>query len=221
MICKLPVFVELRGSLPHSQTPAIWPYPEPVNFRPNIETSFLYGPLPPAFTLVSCSADSSILKMEVTCSSETSVDYQRTTWRYIPEDRILRNHGCENLRSYKAKYTGGEIRNYHVWRNIYILCMVTPTGFAWLPGSIARGQSRRVICKDIEFCEVEEKGGLKNNLTTSLLNLNSTAQIRTNAFPCFTCHMIRTVHVSFVPPPKTRSHRHHFRAAEGSARLQV
>jgi hypothetical protein len=45
--------------------------------------------LPPAFTLVSCSAYSSTLKMEAICSSETSVDFQRTTLRYIPEDCIL------------------------------------------------------------------------------------------------------------------------------------
>jgi hypothetical protein len=27
--------------------------------------------------------------MEVTCSSETSLDFQWTTWYYIPEDRTL------------------------------------------------------------------------------------------------------------------------------------
>jgi hypothetical protein len=32
-------------------------------------------------------------------SFDTSVDFQRTTWRYIPEDRSLHNHRCENLRS--------------------------------------------------------------------------------------------------------------------------
>jgi hypothetical protein len=42
--------------------------------------------MPPAFTLVSCSAYSSALKMEAIYSSETSVDIQRTTRRYIPED---------------------------------------------------------------------------------------------------------------------------------------
>jgi hypothetical protein len=42
---------------------------------------------------------SSTLRMEATCSSETSVDSQRTTWRYIPEDRTLHNHRCENLKS--------------------------------------------------------------------------------------------------------------------------
>jgi hypothetical protein len=34
-------------------------------------------------------AYSSSLKMEATCSSETSVDYQRTIQSYIPEDRTL------------------------------------------------------------------------------------------------------------------------------------
>jgi hypothetical protein len=34
-------------------------------------------------------------------SSETSVDIQRTTRRYIPEDGTLHNHRCENLKSYE------------------------------------------------------------------------------------------------------------------------
>jgi hypothetical protein len=42
-----------------------------------------------AFTLVSCSAYASTLNMEAICSSETSVDFQRTTRRYIPEDSTL------------------------------------------------------------------------------------------------------------------------------------
>jgi hypothetical protein len=45
--------------------------------------------LPPAFTLVSCLVYASTLKMEMTCSSETSVELQLTTWRYVPEDRNL------------------------------------------------------------------------------------------------------------------------------------
>jgi hypothetical protein len=47
--------------------------------------------LPPAFTLISCLDFSLILKMEATCSSETSADFQRTTQIYIPEDRTLCN----------------------------------------------------------------------------------------------------------------------------------
>jgi hypothetical protein len=45
--------------------------------------------LPPAFTLVPCSAYFSTLKTEVICFSETSVDFQRTTRRYIQEDDML------------------------------------------------------------------------------------------------------------------------------------
>jgi hypothetical protein len=52
------------------------------------------------FTLVSCLGYYSTMKMEATCSSETSVDFQPTTRRYIPEDRTLHNHRCENDRSY-------------------------------------------------------------------------------------------------------------------------
>jgi hypothetical protein len=33
---------------------------------------------------------------------ETSVDIQRTTLRYIPEDSTLHNHRCENLKSNNA-----------------------------------------------------------------------------------------------------------------------
>jgi hypothetical protein len=43
----------------------------------------------PDFTLVSCSAYFSTLNMEAICSSEMSVDFQRTTWRYIPESSTL------------------------------------------------------------------------------------------------------------------------------------
>jgi hypothetical protein len=46
-------------------------------------------------------AYSSTLKMESTCYSEASVDFQRTTRRYIPEDRTFHNHRCENLKSYR------------------------------------------------------------------------------------------------------------------------
>jgi hypothetical protein len=55
-------------------------------------------------------ADFSTLKMEAIRSSETSVHrrtakpikrhFKGTTGRYIPEDRIPHNHGCENINSY-------------------------------------------------------------------------------------------------------------------------
>jgi hypothetical protein len=42
--------------------------------------------LPTAFTLVYYPAYFSTLKMEAICPSETPVDFQGTTGRYIPED---------------------------------------------------------------------------------------------------------------------------------------
>jgi hypothetical protein len=50
------------------------------------------APLATFVRLVSCSAFSSNLNMEVTCSSETSVDFQWTTRRYIAEGRTLHKH---------------------------------------------------------------------------------------------------------------------------------
>jgi hypothetical protein len=54
---------------------------------------------PPASMLVSCSTYSATLKIDATSSSETSVDFQRTTLPYNPEDRGLHNRRCENLKS--------------------------------------------------------------------------------------------------------------------------
>jgi hypothetical protein len=46
------------------------------------------------FMLVSCLAYSSAMKMEEACSSDPSVDFQRTT------HGTLHNHRCENFKSY-------------------------------------------------------------------------------------------------------------------------
>jgi hypothetical protein len=56
--------------------------------------------LPPAFTLISCSAYSWTLEMDAICFSKMAVDFQQTTWRYFPENSALHNHCCENLKSY-------------------------------------------------------------------------------------------------------------------------
>jgi hypothetical protein len=42
--------------------------------------------------------------MDEMCSSETSVDFQRTVRSYIPEDGTVLNHCCENLKSYMFRY---------------------------------------------------------------------------------------------------------------------
>jgi hypothetical protein len=55
---------------------------------------------PPVYLLVLAEIISSTLKLEAICSSETSVATQQTTRRHIPEDDILHNHRCANLKSY-------------------------------------------------------------------------------------------------------------------------
>jgi hypothetical protein len=64
---------------------AVWPVENQPTFRRNMS--------PPSSESknkqVSCSAYSSILKMEETCSSEKSDDFQRDTRRHILEDREL------------------------------------------------------------------------------------------------------------------------------------
>jgi hypothetical protein len=64
----------------------------------SLETYFV----PLGFTLVSCLAYSWTLKTEATCSSETLVDFQRTTRRCIPEDRTL-----QNVRRYYFQHISG------------------------------------------------------------------------------------------------------------------
>jgi hypothetical protein len=48
--------------------------------------------------LVSRLASFSILNMEATPPSETSVDFQQTTLRYIPDNITFHKHSCENLK---------------------------------------------------------------------------------------------------------------------------
>jgi hypothetical protein len=49
--------------------------------------------------LASCFAYFSALEIEVTYSSETSVDFQQPTWHYIRNDITLHSYCCENLKS--------------------------------------------------------------------------------------------------------------------------
>jgi hypothetical protein len=84
-------------------------------------------------------AYSSALKMEVTWSSETSVDFQFITWHRIPEDKTLHNHCCENLNSYYTSLfaiTTGQNEKYHrreLWNTmkmfVFILKLVASKVF--------------------------------------------------------------------------------------------
>jgi hypothetical protein len=59
--------------------------------------------LPPAFKQVSCSA-SSTLKMEATCPSETSVDFQLNARPYIPADETLHSYAPTRRLIYSASH---------------------------------------------------------------------------------------------------------------------
>jgi hypothetical protein len=52
--------------------------------------------------------------MEATFSIETPADFQRTTRHYIPEDRTLNDHSCENLKSYNSKSTLDDGTTWHI-----------------------------------------------------------------------------------------------------------
>jgi hypothetical protein len=58
--------------------------------------------LPTLFTLVSCVTYSSTLKAEAICSSETSINFQRSTRLYIPEDRTLQRSSFKKYFSSKT-----------------------------------------------------------------------------------------------------------------------
>jgi hypothetical protein len=71
--------------------------------------------------LVSLSAYST-LEMKAICSRETSVAFQRTTRRHVPEVCILYNHRCENFKSNACRpvMLSGKVKLslYRPWRPI-------------------------------------------------------------------------------------------------------
>jgi hypothetical protein len=73
--------------------------------------------------------------MEAICSSETSVETQRTTRRHIPEDETLHNHRCENLKSYikETCFASFELAtgNYEPNETCYT-CSEASVGNLWL-----------------------------------------------------------------------------------------
>jgi hypothetical protein len=74
------------------------------------------------FRLISCLTYSSTLKMEPTCSSETSVDFQRTRQRYIPKDRsplnkiLSRNNYDSSILAYCLIFNSFKDTLPNVWR---------------------------------------------------------------------------------------------------------
>jgi hypothetical protein len=73
--------------------------------------------------------------MEAICSSETSVDFQRAAWHYIPEDKALYNHRSENLilrssHQPRANSTEGScvlltLKSFDNWVSIYFIGLLS------------------------------------------------------------------------------------------------
>jgi hypothetical protein len=59
---------------------------------------------------------------EATCSNETSVNFQRCSRRYIPEDRNLHDHGSENLKSH--------VNLKSLWKRTGLACFLD-LRFSW------------------------------------------------------------------------------------------
>jgi hypothetical protein len=68
---------------------------------------------------VSCLAYSLTLKMEVACSSETSVDFQWTTHCYIPEDTTVQRkfHLNTYIVGLRSKHAAVGNKTWYVIRN--------------------------------------------------------------------------------------------------------
>jgi hypothetical protein len=65
------------------------------------------------------------LKMEATCSSEMSVDFQWPAWHYISDDKTLHNHWCENVKSYTALEVLTEVTiQSTVFRDVMLFSLV-------------------------------------------------------------------------------------------------
>jgi hypothetical protein len=73
---------------PHSCGYIFWDITYYISSQPTFRRN-IQALLPTWFHAGSCSVYSSTLKVEEICPSETSADFQRTTRRYIPEDRTL------------------------------------------------------------------------------------------------------------------------------------
>jgi hypothetical protein len=78
------------------------------------------------FLLVHCLAYSLTLKMVAICLSETLVNFPQVTQHYIPDDRTLHSHPCEN-------------HNSNMRYEFFLICFLT------LPWLIVVGETMKVF----------------------------------------------------------------------------
>jgi hypothetical protein len=62
-----------------------------------------------------------LIKQEAACSSETSVEFQRTTRRYIQDGVIIHNHCFENIKPYISWISWGSIASHCIFSRLLLL----------------------------------------------------------------------------------------------------
>jgi hypothetical protein len=104
---------------------------------------------PPVFNLVSCLAYSLMLKMEAIYSSETSVNFQWTTRRYIPEDSKYSSRTVTSLWGILLSWcTIGEITSWCTWSTLSA-ARVSVTSMVWwvVVWDISQSTVYSTLCK--------------------------------------------------------------------------
>jgi hypothetical protein len=149
------------------------------------------------FLLAYCSD----LKMETTCSSETSLGFQWTTQSYILEDRTLHNHRCEKLKSYIAKYISE--RKYleqTLWREekqfisntsfpYVTLSVNASTLYSALKNDLTTPQNYQIKISFSQHCRSQWSRGLRPALSSIARTLGSWVRIPLKAW-MFVCASI-------------------------------
>jgi hypothetical protein len=158
----------------------------PPSSGSNINPSKNPGLFSTCFVLVSCLAYSSTLKIlvDTTYTSETSVDFQWTAWRYVPEDRNLLNLVFANISDISveiAKLDAVVPDSYHtppvIDLSIFLACtsQLRAVYFATKPAEIML--YKRISSN--EWCPV-----LSTPLWTLLNQAVPYASSRKSKFPC-------------------------------------
>jgi hypothetical protein len=144
------------------------------------------------FTLVSSLAYSSTLKIEVTRSSEMSVQFQRTTRSYIPEDRTL-FYACYEYDLYET-YSSAitpHLCEHH--------CVITQRLWSWASWASADSGSIRKVrstqsAKFVSGLHCLEK---KNAVLTESIKVDGSTSRSINKYTVNTCQdTVKIYHIN-------------------------
>jgi hypothetical protein len=82
-----------------------------------LSKSFIFWDIPPCSPLKS----TDVSEEKFSSISETSVEFQRITRRYIPEDRRIHNYRCGNFKSYEFLFgrDSNRVKSKYSFSNMY------------------------------------------------------------------------------------------------------